>query len=153
MDQVCAKAFTGACREGCHPFLGCSGKTWYTEAVRWRASMGIVNGYSAEAFGTNDSITREQLAAIFYRYVRYQGADAHIDTDLPGNYDVSDIRSWAVQEGLLNGTSGSTLIPKTSPRRTQSASRQLLCSCSSIRWVRGHGYTLVLFQATAWFRL
>ena len=46
---------------------------WYTEAIRWAQANSIVNGYSAEKFGPNDPITREQMAAIFYRYAEFKG--------------------------------------------------------------------------------
>ena len=45
---------------------------WYYDAINWAAENGIVEGYSADAFGPNDPITREQMAAILYRYADYK---------------------------------------------------------------------------------
>lgn len=55
---------------------------YYAEAVRWAASEGVVNGYSASAFGPGDAITREQLAAILYNYAAYKGMDTSARADL-----------------------------------------------------------------------
>ena len=46
---------------------------WYTDAIKWAASNGIVTGYDSDTFGTNDSVTREQLATILYRSVKSKG--------------------------------------------------------------------------------
>ena len=46
---------------------------WYTDAIKWAASNGIVTGYDSDTFGTNDSVTREQLATILYRSAKSKG--------------------------------------------------------------------------------
>ena len=95
--------------------------TWYTEAVRWADSAGVVTGYSPEKFGPEDPITREQLAAMLWRYAQAAGADMSVgqNTDLLSYTDASDISPWATEAmqwacdaGILNGTGdGSTLTP------------------------------------------
>lgn len=102
---------------------------WYGEAVRWAASTGVVTGYSESSFGPNDAITREQLAAILYRYVKTQGQGFTGMWYFPLRYDdAASISSWAdeamhwcVMKGLLNGTSETALSPQLTATRTQLA--------------------------------
>lgn len=102
---------------------------WYGEAVRWAASTGVVTGYSESSFGPNDAITREQLAAILYRYVKTQGQGFTSMWYFPLRYDdAASISSWAdeamhwcVMKGLLNGTSETTLSPQLTATRAQLA--------------------------------
>ncbi len=71
---------------------------WYSDGVAWAASKGIVNGYGNGKFGPGDPVTREQLAAILYRYANRKDYDTSIgeDTNILGYDDVSDISVWAV---------------------------------------------------------
>ena len=102
---------------------------WYGEAVRWAASTGVVTGYTESSFGPNDAITREQLAAILYRYVKTQGQGFTGMWYFPLRYDdAASISSWAdeamhwcVMKGLLNGTSETTLSPQLTATRAQLA--------------------------------
>lgn len=101
---------------------------YYAEAVRWAASEGVVNGYSASAFGPTDAITREQLAAILYNYATYKGMDTSARADLSGYSDAAsvsawaeDAMQWAVDEGLINGMSETTLAPDGNATRAQVA--------------------------------
>ena len=64
---------------------------WYTEAIRWAAAEKIVNGYDAETFGTNDSVTREQTAAILYRYADYKGIDIDSYTENVNTLSFDDV--------------------------------------------------------------
>lgn len=57
---------------------------WYGEAVRWAAGQGIVGGYGNGNFGPNDPVTREQLAAILYRFAQHMGYDTEGQADLSG---------------------------------------------------------------------
>ena len=105
-----------------------SKRPWYTEAVRWAASEGIVGGYGGGLFGTNDPVTREQLAVILYRYAAYKGYDVTASTDLSGFNDMSEISDyaleamqWANAAGIVNSTSDTTLDPKGSATRAQMA--------------------------------
>lgn len=105
--------------------------TWYTEAVNWAASIGLVNGFPDNTFAPNAPITREQLAAIFYRYSAWCGRElesyAPLDS-FPDGDRVSDYAKgpmcWAVGKGLINGIAdGSTvtLSPKGTATRAQTA--------------------------------
>ena len=101
---------------------------WYTKAVAWAASKDIVNGYGNGKFGPNDFVTREQLAAILYRYTAYKGESTaavsgnlnhFTDTASVSAYAV-DAMNWAVGEGLING-SGDKLMPRDNATRAQVA--------------------------------
>ena len=101
---------------------------WYTDAVIWAADNGIVTGYDTGAFGPGDTITREQLAAILYRYASYKGYDVTASADLSGYADQDQISGyalsamqWANAESLITGTSDSTLTPGGSATRAEAA--------------------------------
>lgn len=101
---------------------------WYSKAVLWAERRGIVSGYSAEAFGPNDPITREQLAAILCNYSAYKGEDTSARADLSKYSDVSAVSgwaknalSWANAKGLVNGVTTTTLEPKGAATRAQVA--------------------------------
>lgn len=111
-----------------HTFDDVAEGAYYAEAVRWAASEGVVNGYSASAFGPADAITREQLAAILYNYAAYKGVDMSARADLSGYSDAAsvsawaeDAMQWAVDEGLINGMSETTLAPDGNATRAQVA--------------------------------
>ena len=70
---------------------------WYTEAIRWAQSTGVVTGYDAKTFGPNDNVTREQLAAILYRYTAHKGGDVSKRSTLAQFTDVNQISSWALE--------------------------------------------------------
>lgn len=102
--------------------------SYYEQAVLWAAEKKIVTGYSDTSFGPNDSITREQVATILYRYTQYRGISVENTGDLSEFDDVKDISSyaldamaWAEGEGLVTGTSPSTLAPKSFTTRAQMA--------------------------------
>ncbi len=106
---------------------------WYTEAVRWAAAEGIVNGYSDTVFAPNDAITREQFVAILWRYCQYKGIDVSVgeDTNILSYTDVFDVHSWAMDAmqwacgaGVINGIAdgnGMKLDPSGSAARAQVA--------------------------------
>lgn len=112
-----------------YPFKDVDANAYYATAVYWARMNGIVAGYSDELFGPNDTITREQMATILYRYAQHKGYDTTAKADLSrftdtaqvGSYAVETIR-WANAEGLVNGTSATTLSPKGSATRAQVAS-------------------------------
>lgn len=102
---------------------------YYADAINWAAANGIVTGYSDTAFGPNDAITREQMAAILYRYAAFKGYDVsggealgntYVDADKVSSYAVYSMQ-WAVAEGLITGMSGNTLSPQGSATRAQFA--------------------------------
>lgn len=104
---------------------------WYSEAVRWATSEGVVTGYGNGLFGTDDPITREQLATMLWRYAQIEDYDLSIgeDTNILSYTDVADLSEyaisamqWAVGAGIINGTGdGSTLSPKGQATRAQAA--------------------------------
>ena len=104
---------------------------YYTEAVRWAASEGIAGGYGNGLFGSDDPITREQMAAILYRYAQHMGYDVSIgeDTNILSYTDAPDVSGyavaalqWACGAGIIRGTGdGSTLTPQGGATRAQAA--------------------------------
>ena len=105
-------------------FTDVSGEAWYTEAVRWAASQGIVGGYADGRFGPNDNITREQLAVMLWRYAGSPAAtdkELHFnDADKVGAY-ARDAMRWAVENGVISGKGGGILDPKGLATRAQTA--------------------------------
>ena len=113
---------------GASRFTDVDANAWYGAPVAWAAEHGIVTGYSETAFGPNDPVTREQLAAILYRYAVYKGMSAvtleqnlsrFTDADQISAYAVPAM-NWAVGKGLINGADGK-LSPKASATRAQVA--------------------------------
>lgn len=101
---------------------------YYAKAVTWAASNGVVSGYGEGKFGPNDTITREQMAAILYRYAQYKGYDLTKSADLSTFADVDQVSSYAVKAmswangtGLINGMGENQLSPKGSATRAQAA--------------------------------
>ena len=110
------------------PFPDVESGTWYTDAVAWAAQNGIVNGVSDTQFAPGDDITREQLAAILYRYAACQGYDVSQRADLSGFGDASSISgyaqealSWAHAQGLVLGFEDGSLRPQGTASRAQIA--------------------------------
>ena len=102
--------------------------TWYTDAVAWAAENGIVNGTTDTTFAPGEDITREQLAAILYRYAACQGYDVSQRADLSGFGDASSISgyaqealSWAHAQGLVLGFEDGSLRPQGTASRAQIA--------------------------------
>ena len=101
--------------------------TWYTEAVRWAASNGLVNGYSETAFGPDDNITREQLAAILYRYEQMLGGGFTGMWMFRLDYnDIAEISDWAYEamcwmsmKGIVNGKPEKMLDPQGTATRAE----------------------------------
>ena len=100
---------------------------WYSDAVGWAAANGIVTGYENGTFGPLKAITREQLAAILYRYASYKDCDVSASASLQGFGDAGTVSSyavpsveWAVGAELINGMDGN-LKPKGTATRAQVA--------------------------------
>ena len=101
---------------------------WYADAVAWAADNGIINGYGNNTFGPDDLITREQMAAMLYNYAEMLGYDTSARADLNSYSDsasvsswAEDVMSWANAEGLISGTSATTLDPQGTATRAQVA--------------------------------
>ena len=105
--------------------------SWFTQAVAWAAENGIVNGVGNHKFEPDSNITREQMAAILFRYAAMSGFDTSARGNLdqyPDRGDVSGYAveplSWAVAEGLIKGTdngNGILLDPQGNATRAQVA--------------------------------
>ncbi len=113
---------------GTSPFTDVDAGQWYAKAVAWAAANGVVNGTSPTTFNPNDPITREQMAAILYRYASFKGYDVTGKADLAGFTDAAqisayakDAMSWANKAGLIGGVSATTLQPQGSATRAQVA--------------------------------
>ena len=116
---------------GLMDFDDVSQDAYYTEAVRWAASEGIAGGYGNGLFGSDDPITREQMAAILYRFAQHMGYDVSIgeDTNILSYTDAPDVSGyavaalqWACGAGIIRGTGdGSTLTPQGGATRAQAA--------------------------------
>ena len=112
---------------GSAPFSDVQAGSWYSSAVAWAASAGIVNGYNG-SYGPGEPITREQVVTTLYRYAKYSGMDLSGTGSLAGFTDssrVSDFAaeamSWAVGSGIVSGTTGATLNPQATATRAELA--------------------------------
>lgn len=111
------------------PFTDVAPDSYYADAVAWAAAEHIVAGYGGGLFGPEDQVTREQLAAILYRYAAYKGYDVSSRASLDQFADQQDIAnyartavSWAKAVGLLSGRAGGLLAPSGSASRAEAAS-------------------------------
>ena len=111
---------------GTSAFVDVPAGQWYTDAVNWAAANQIVKGTSATTFAPNDSITREQMAAILYRYAQYKGYDVTKKADLSGYSDNGQVSAyakealaWANAAKLINGVTNTTLAPQGNATRAQ----------------------------------
>ena len=109
-------------------FTDVSDDSWYFSAVNWAASEDIVGGYGNGRFGPDDSITREQMAAILYRYAAYKGYDVSGKAAVSDFTDAGSISSWAtdavawaVNAQVLNGKGNGILDPRGTATRAEVA--------------------------------
>ena len=110
-------------------FEDVQGKMFYSKAVAWAKLSGVVNGYDDTHFGPDDTITREQFAAMLMNYEKkfgdYEQADASVLDDFSDAASVSawaqNAMAWAVENGVVNGTSEGTLIPTNDIVRADAA--------------------------------
>ncbi len=113
---------------GANPFTDVPANTWYTAAVIWASEIGVVKGYDQDTFGSNDPITREQMATILYRYATIKGYDVSASAALNQFTDAAKVSSWAtdamkwaVAEELIKGVKADVLDPKGKASRAQVA--------------------------------
>ena len=111
---------------------------YYNNAVAWANANGIVTGYGNSKFGPNDKITREQLAAILYRYAQYKKYDVSASASLSSYVDAQSVSSyatsaaeWACGAGVVTGKTGSKLDPKGSATRAEVAA-MLMRFCENV---------------------
>ena len=114
--------------KGKNSFTDVEAGKWYADAITWTTENGIFAGYGKDKFGPDDPITREQLAAIFYRYADYKGYDLTVKGDLDKFKDADKITDyaktamqWAVGSGLVKGKSGNLLDPQGTATRAEIA--------------------------------
>ena len=112
-----------------NPFDDVEGGKWYTDAVIWAAANKIVDGYGNGKFGPDDNITREQLAAILFRYAKFKSIDVSVgqDTNILSFEDIGSWSSWSVEAlqwavgaQIMNGKNGK-LVPKGDASRAEAA--------------------------------
>ena len=103
--------------------------SWYAPAVRWAAANGIVTGNADGSFAPDSAVTREQLAAMLFRYAALQKKDVSAcKTPVTGYSDLTSVSAyavpamqWAVNTGLVKGTTATTLSPQGTATRAQTA--------------------------------
>ena len=111
------------------PFEDVPAGSWYEKAVNWATETGVVNGISETRFGPDEPVTREQLAAILYRYAQARGQGFAGMWYFPLDFrDASEVSDWAdeavhwmTMKGILTGTDDGRLAPKDSADRAQIA--------------------------------
>ena len=105
-----------------NPFTDVADDAWYTKAVIWAANNGIVNGVAKNTFAPDDSITREQIAAMLYRYAGAEAAKEDKLSAFPDAAKVSDwakeALNWAVASGLINGVADANGTANLEPQAT-----------------------------------
>lgn len=114
--------------------------TWYTDAVLWASSKGVVTGYSNGNFGPGDQINREQMATMMYRYAESKGYDVGQKSDISGFNDASSVSDfakeameWAYGTGIITGKYGETMLdPKGNATRAE-------CATIIMRFIEKYG--------------
>ena len=108
-------------------FIDVASGSWYQKAVGWAYENGIVTGVSESKFAPEDEITREQLAAILYRYAAFKGYDLttadninYTDQDSISGY-ASTAVLWTLEHSIMNGNGDGTFAPQNSTTRAQAA--------------------------------
>ena len=116
--------------------------SWYEDAVIWATQNDIVEGYTSKTFGPNDPITREQMAAMLYRYADYCRCDMSAGryVDLSKFSDMNEISDyaipalrWAVGEEIIQGRTGKRLAPTDTATRAEVAV-MLMRFCEDVIW-------------------
>ena len=110
-------------------FTDVKGDMWYTDAILWANENGIVAGYDNGAYGVGDLITREQFAAILYRYAQFKGYDTTQGgmavREFSDYENISDYArpamAWAVNAGIMGGMDDGTLMPQGKATRAEAA--------------------------------
>ncbi len=109
-------------------FTDVPGDEYYTKAVAWASENGIVSGYSAQKFGPNDDVTREQIATIIQRYALYRSGADNVQLDELNYADATDISEWAEEAikycakvGLMIGNEKNEFNPLDGTTRAETA--------------------------------
>ena len=112
--------------DGTPAFTDVPAKSFYTDAVVWASANGITNGVSAELFAPARILTRQELVTFLYRFAKLMGYDVTATDDLSAYTDADVVRpfarkafQWAVAEGIIKGTTATTLAPEATTTRAQ----------------------------------
>ena len=110
------------------PFEDVAWDAWYAEAIKWAKWNGLVEGVSETHFAPNAPVTREQMVTMFYRFANALGMDTTARADLSAYTDgnrvsdwADDAMGWAVNAGIINGMTETTLVPQGNSTRAQIA--------------------------------
>ena len=110
-------------------YLDCVKDSWYAAAVAWGTEQGVVKGFSRSVFAPDQTITREQMAAMLWRYAGCVGLDTKADPealnrfadgDSTGDWAVEGV-AWCVERGILKGKGGNALDPAAQVTRAEAA--------------------------------
>lgn len=102
--------------------------TWFTDGVLWASRAGVVYGYNDGSFGTEDNITREQMAVMMFRYAQYKEYDISGRADISQYNDAGSVNEyaiealqWAVSGGIITGKVGGYIDPQGNATRAECA--------------------------------
>ena len=106
-----------------YPFADVPGDAWYADGVYWARLAGVVGGYSEDQFGPDDPVTREQIAAILWRYAGSPAAESGTDFADEGSISAYATQAvdWARANGIVNGVEDNRFLPQSSVTRAQVA--------------------------------
>lgn len=114
--------------QGSAGFADVQSGAYYEKAIDWAAENEIAGGYGDKKFGPEDPVTREQLAAMLYRYAQYKGLDVSARNDLSQYTDAGEISAYAIEPmqwanaaGLLLGRTAAELAPRGTAARAEAA--------------------------------
>lgn len=127
---------------GANSFYDVAAGQWYTDAILWGQSTGIITGYGNGLFGTNDLVTREQMCVMLLRYLQWAGYALPAVTAAKQFGDNAQIADWAAESirfcqmhGLINGRSNGLFAPKENATRAENSAvlrRVILAILSSV---------------------
>jgi len=109
---------------GTSPFTDVADSVWYADAITWAAANGIVSGYGNGLFGPEDKITREQMAAVLWRYAGSPASTGTLNSFIDANKVdawAKDALRWAVENKIVNGRGNGVLDPKGKATRAEAA--------------------------------
>ena len=123
LATVLYRAAGSPAAEGTAAFSDVAADAWYADAVAWASENGIVSGYGNGLFGTNDPVSREQIATILWRYEGSPSAESgqdFADESAISGY-ASTAVDWARANGIISGREGNVFDPKGNATRAEVA--------------------------------
>ncbi|WP_322906208.1 S-layer homology domain-containing protein, partial [Paenibacillus campi] len=129
MGRLYERSYGTLSTSGASQFKDVSASSWYGTYVNWAAQNGIIKGISDTSFEPNRNITREEMAALLYRFASFMKVNNTINTDQKLTFkDASSIGAWAkpavqffAQKEILNGRSSTQFAPKQTATRAETA--------------------------------